>query len=180
MAGPSRHGGHEGVRPADADDQRQRSGSQGAVTNDAQVALPSLRRDPRLVLEVLPPLPLDPVSARPLHGTAGFTRASVGDQLPTAQSNGLPQLFPASQQPANLPSHGGRVNSHPARSRLNRRGTRRPANEGGRQDGGEQARRLANEGGRQDGGEQGHDRGKISFSHCDVYSLGRPRMLQVS
>ncbi|KAG0590448.1 hypothetical protein KC19_1G100400 [Ceratodon purpureus] len=57
--------------------------------------------------------------------------------LPTLLFNGLPPFFPASQQPAHLPSHGGRISSYSARSRLNRRGARRPAIAGGRQRWGE-------------------------------------------
>ncbi|KAG0561986.1 hypothetical protein KC19_9G108500 [Ceratodon purpureus] len=124
MAGPSRHGVHLDVRPAHADDQMQRSGLQDAVTNHPQVALPFPKREPGCVLvarDVLAlPRPLDPVLARPSDGTSGFT-TSVAEQLPTPLFNGLPPLLPASQQPANLPSNGERINSYPT---LNRREAR--------------------------------------------------------
>ncbi|KAG0562622.1 hypothetical protein KC19_9G160300 [Ceratodon purpureus] len=136
MAGPSRHGGHEEVRPTEADDQMQRSGLQGGASNDPQVAtLPWLRRDPRSVSvnqDALPLRSLDPVS-----DSTGFT-ASVGDQLRTPLSTGLSPLTHASQQPANLPTNRGRMNGSPTRSRLNRRGTRlarqrRPVYAGGQE-----------------------------------------------
>ncbi|KAG0621627.1 hypothetical protein M758_3G035500 [Ceratodon purpureus] len=62
--------------------------------------------------------PATPVLARPLDGTTGFT-ASLGDQPPTPLLNRLPQLFPVSQQPGNLPSNGGHINSNPTRSTRN-------------------------------------------------------------
>ena len=158
MAGPSRHGGHEGVRPGDADDQMQHSASQDSVTNN-QVLLPFLRRDLRLELvdpDVLPLRPRDPVLARPLDGTTGFT-ASVGDQPPTPLLNRLPQLFPVSQQPGNLPSNGGHINSNPTRSTRNPLRARLAA-----------LGRTAYARGQGGGRERRNDRGKISFSQCDV------------